>query len=140
MCHCETSSGINQLNFPIYIERNALLSILKRACCGVIEAVAFYRFFCCFDSIDNSICRDWYNPEIDVSGWLLISFVSMLGLFPTVILMSIAANGIVIGRFKAVITRYGDCYIRFWFVSRIMDLVPTRLMRELHFCDGIADY
>jgi non-ribosomal peptide synthetase-like protein len=118
-------------NKTVSTRKNEEKSSLKQKFCGLIQAIALYPIFLLFSTpLLIPFIFDWCNPAVDIGVWLLTSICSMVALFPAVILVSIAVKWIFIGRFKAgTYPLWGFYYLRFWFVCRIMDLVPTRLMR-----------
>lgn len=114
---------------------NSKMIFLKSSLCGMFQAVALYPVFMLFSTpLIIPFIIDWFNPEVDLHTWVIVSFVSMLLLLPAVIVMSIAGKWLVIGKFKpGHYPIWGFFYLRFWFVSRLMDLVPTRIMRGTPF-------
>jgi non-ribosomal peptide synthetase-like protein len=62
------------------------------------------------------------------------SIISLLLLLPFTIAASIAIKWILIGKYKeGAYPLWGGYYLRFWFVSRVLDLVPVRMMRGTPF-------
>jgi non-ribosomal peptide synthetase-like protein len=134
---CEKQRTIINTNIKqsIHIEKKRLIHSIRRTICGLVQAIALYPIYLIMSTpLLIPFILDWCNPEISLSVWLVTSFLGMIALFPTVILVSIITKWVVIGKFKQ--GRYpvwGTYYLKFWFVSRIMDLVPTRMMRGTPF-------
>jgi non-ribosomal peptide synthetase-like protein len=107
----------------------------KSAVCSLFQTIALYPIFMLFSTpLIIPFIIDFFNPEIEVTEWVIVSFAAMLLLLPAVITMSIIGKWLIIGRFKpGSYPLWGFFYIRFWFVSRLMDLVPTRIMRGTPF-------
>jgi len=115
--------------------KSAPVKIWKQAACSFFQTVALYPIFMLFATpVIIPFIIDFFKPEIEVTEWVLVSFVSMIMLLPAVITMSIIGKWLIIGRFKpGSYPLWGFFYLRFWFVSRLMDLVPTRIMRGTPF-------
>lgn len=111
------------------------VKLWKRAVCSLFQTVALYPIFMLFATpVIIPFIIDFFKPEIEVTEWVTVSFVSMVLLLPAVITMSIIGKWLIIGRFKpGSYPLWGFFYLRFWFVSRLMDLVPTRIMRGTPF-------
>lgn len=107
----------------------------KRAACSLFQSMALYPIFMLFSTpLIIPFIIDFFNPEIEVTEWVIVSFASMVLLLPAVITMSILGKWLIIGKFKpGSYPLWGFFYLRFWFVSRLMDLVPTRIMRGTPF-------
>lgn len=107
----------------------------KNVLCSLFQAISLYPVFMLFSTpLIIPFILDFFNPEIEVTEWVIASFISMLMLLPAVITMSIIGKWVVIGRFReGSYPLWGFFYLRFWFVSRLMDLVPTRIMRGTPF-------
>ena len=103
------------------------MKLWKRAVCSLFQTVALYPIFMLFATpVIIPFIIDYFKPEIEVTEWVTVSFVSMVLLLPAVITMSIIGKWLIIGRFKpGSYPLWGFFYLRFWFVSRLMDLVPT---------------
>lgn len=114
---------------------NAPVKLWKRAACGLMQTVALYPIFMLFSTpLIIPFIIDFFNPEVEVTEWVIVSFVSMVLLLPAVIIMSIIGKWLIVGRFKSgSYPLWSFFYLRFWFVSRLMDLVPTRIMRGTPF-------
>ncbi len=108
---------------------------LRFILCGSSQAIALYPIFMLFSTpLLIPFVIDWFNPAIGVVAWAVVSFVSMLALLPVLTIVSIISKWLLIGRYKSGVYKlWGFFYLRFWFVSRLMDLVPTRMMRGTPF-------
>ncbi len=108
---------------------------LRSRVCALFQAAGLYLIYMLFSTpLLIPFIIDWFNPKIGIVAWATASFISMLALLPVVIVMSIAAKWLLIGKFKAgIYPLWSSYYLRFWFVSRLMDLVPTRIMRGTPF-------
>lgn len=108
---------------------------LAHIVCGIFQSIALYPIFMLFSMpMIIPFIIDWFNPDIELLAWVIASFSAMLLLFPTVVLISIVGKWIIIGRFKAgTYPLWGGYYFKFWLVCKLMDLVPTRVMRGTPF-------
>ncbi len=115
--------------------KNKSVKLWKRLTCSLFQTMALYPIFMLFSTpLIIPFIIDFFNPGIEVTEWVIVSFVSMVLLLPAVITMSIIGKWLIIGRFKpGSYPLWGFFYLRFWFVSRLMDLVPTRIMRGTPF-------
>ncbi|MBN1602087.1 MAG: amino acid adenylation domain-containing protein [Chitinispirillaceae bacterium] len=130
-CEKKIKSTESTLSQSGSIKKNELKTTLKRIFCGFFQAIALYPIFLLFSTpLLIPFIFDWCNPDVDLGVWLLTSCSAMIALFPAVIVVSIASKWIIIGKFKAgTYPLWGLYYLRFWFVCRVLDLVPVRLMR-----------
>jgi len=128
------SATVDEMNEAQSV-KNTALKRWKSAVCSLFQTVALYPIFMLFSTpLIIPFIIDFFNPEIEVTEWVIVSFAAMLLLLPAVISMSIIGKWLIIGRFKpGSYPLWGFFYLRFWFVSRLMDLVPTRIMRGTPF-------
>ncbi len=110
-------------------------STWRRLTCGLFQIIALYPVYCLFSMpLLLPFILDWLIPDLELPVWVFASFIGFSLLYPALLIVSIIVKWTVIGRFKAgTYPLWGWYYFRFWFVSRILDMVPTRILRGTPF-------
>jgi len=98
---------------------------------AAIQAAALYPLLGLFSlALLVPWLLDRLFPAIDAVAWLVASGAGLLALPVLLVAVSIATKWALIGRFEAgQWPLWSGYYLRFWFVCRVVDLVPMRLLR-----------
>jgi len=110
-------------------------STWRRVLCGMLQSVALYPVYFLFAMpLLLPFILDWLIPDLELPVWVTASFIGFSLLYPALLIVSIIVKWTVIGRFKeGTYPLWGWYYFRFWFVCRVFDMAPTRILRGTPF-------